>query len=35
VNFPVDKFMAFPSFTTAKSNGIGVENVVSEELRWT
>ena len=30
VNFPDVKFMAFPSFTRAKSNGIGVlvdENV--------
>jgi hypothetical protein len=29
VNFPDVKFMAFPSFTTANSNGIGRVSVVS------
>jgi hypothetical protein len=35
VNFPDAKSMAFPSFTRAKSNGIGVENVENEEFFWT
>jgi hypothetical protein len=35
VNIPDVKFMAFPSFTCAKSNGIGAPYVEKEELRWT
>jgi hypothetical protein len=35
VNFPVCKFMAFPSFTTANWNGIGILAVEKPELRWT
>jgi hypothetical protein len=34
VKIPDVKFMAFPSFSTANSNGI-VPVVENEELRWT
>jgi hypothetical protein len=35
VNIPDVKFMAFPSFTTANVNGIGVLVVLKLEFLWT
>jgi hypothetical protein len=35
VNIPDGKSMAFPSFTQANSNGIGVSCVENEEFLWT